>query len=95
MERELDRCPAFAFVLDIARDPIPAKQGIGVGQTATWKSDVVGEVLCTRDHPGSKCRGKTHALLFIELRVLECREAFEFVEQVGGQASLLDEQALA
>ena len=82
------------LVLDVELHPVLAEQRLEVGLAAARDGEVLGEVLGAGDDPRRAARRQPHALLLVELGVLEGGEPLDLVEQGRGHARLLDEEPL-
>lgn len=92
-EGALDLGAALAVVIQLERDAELAQQLSQVRQAAPRQGQRVALILGARDHAGRQMRGAPQPLPLVELRVLESCEALHLVDQCGGQARLVDEQA--
>lgn len=81
-------------VLDLEPDSVLTEKCLQIGPAAPRKGDVPLQLLRAPDHP--RCQGgrEAHALLLVELRVLEGSQPLDLVEHRGGQPGLLDEETL-
>ncbi len=93
-EAEAERFAGDALVLDFEGHTVLAQQRLELGLTASRQAHVLREILRARDHARGRGRGEAHALLLVELRVLEGREALDPVDQRRREARLLDEELL-
>jgi hypothetical protein len=62
-----------------------AQERLNLGQAPARQGDMFGKLFGTCNDPGSKCRGKPHALPFVELWVLEGRQAFDLIQKWRGK----------
>lgn len=58
-----------------------AQKRFEIGSAAAREGDAQWEVFGARYHPRCSDRRKPHALLSVELRILESREALDLVQQ--------------
>ena len=94
LEGQVVRLAHVAFVLDRQLHPVLVEERLEVDLTPSGDGDVIGEVLRAGDDPGRATRGQPHALLLVEVRILERGEPLYPVEQRRGNARLPDEEAL-
>lgn len=71
-----------------------AKERLQVRPASSWKANVLSQVFRAGDHPRRQRGGEAHALLLVELGVLEGGEPLDLVQEGRGQAGLLDEETL-
>ena len=74
----------------VAADAVALQQFLCGVQAATWKSDVLGEVLSTADDPWLVPNRHSHGLRPVEPRVLTGREANQAIGQWLSQLCLLE-----
>ncbi len=80
--------PYRATVLDSQRHAVLPEQCLDLGPAATGEGDVLNELLGASHYPRSERRGQPHALLFVELRILKCRQPFDLDSAVATGALL-------
>ena len=73
---------------------MPGKQLLQVADAATWESNVLRVVFGARDDARRERRRQSHLLPLVELRVLECREALDLIQERTREPRLLDEDTL-
>ena len=83
-----------ALVRDLEHDPVSSEQLLEIRKASTRERDMQGEFLGARDHPRYRRGRQSHALLLIELRILERREPLDLVQKGRREALLRDEQPL-
>ena len=93
-ETQRKRLTGDALVDDIKSDTETAEQGVEIGSAASGQRDMLREIFGAGNHPRGERRRQSHALLFVELRILEGCNTLDLVEQRRGQTSLRDEEPL-
>ncbi len=86
--------PVLAFVLHVERNAMPTQEPLEFGPQPSRQGDVLWQVLGAADHAWRQSGRQSHALLLVELGVLERGQPFDLVEQWRRQAGLLHEQPL-
>ena len=81
VEAKFELRSGHALVGDIERDAMHAEQLFEVGLAAARESQVFRQILGARDHSRRRRRRQAHALLLVELRILEGGEAFDLVQE--------------
>src|SRR5947207_15985638 len=84
--------PRAPLVTDVWLDVMCFKQLHYLGQTPTRQSNVVGEILATRDYSRLVKCGKPHHLCLIKFRILKCGQPEQTVQHRRRQPVLLDIQ---
>jgi hypothetical protein len=94
LEPKVEGRTGDALVDQVEGDSMRAQHFLNLGPAATWKGDVLREILGARDHPGRHRRRETHALPLVKLWILERGEALDPVQEWRGDAIFFDEQPL-
>jgi hypothetical protein len=94
LEAEVERRPACTLVLDVQADAVAAQQLLDLGPATPRERHVLRQILRAVDHARCHRGGQAHALLLVELGVLESGEALDLVEERRRESGLLDEKSL-
>ncbi len=81
LERNRERLPAGALILHQKADVVLMQEGLEFLAAAARNRNVLRELFGTGDHPGRAGCGEAHALLLVELGILEGRQALDLVEE--------------
>src|SRR5574341_1912502 len=83
-ESDAESLSPLPVVLDVEGHAVPAKQCFQLRTASPWKAYMPCQVFSTGDHSRRQSRREPHALLLVELRVLEGREPLDLVQEDGG-----------
>ena len=81
LESKFEPDASGTLVFDGESDSVIAEQFLELETAASGQRNVLWQVLRAVDHPRRHRRGKTHALLLVELGVLERGESLDVVQQ--------------
>ncbi len=80
-ERHFDRFTRVSQVFQLEMALVFLEQHLHIAQAPARQADVLFMIFGTGDHTGRQCRGEPEILFLVELRVLECGEPFELIDQ--------------
>ena len=89
VEAVFDGVPVLALIVDLKRRTQRLEQSARVVDAPAWKCDMLGKVLCTVDDARDTRRGEPHALLLVEVGILEAATRLSALMSDGGSPALL------
>jgi hypothetical protein len=93
-ESQAQRLSRLTLILNIEGNSVARDQIFEITPAPSRQGNVLGQLFRAGDHSRGQCRRQPHALLLVELGVLEGRQALDLVQQGGGKADLVHEETL-
>ena len=70
-----------SLIIDLEVDAVLSKKSLQVISTSSWQPNVLWKILGARNHARRQSSRESHALLLVELLVLECRQTLDLIDQ--------------
>jgi len=80
LERDLERLAITPPIFDAEDAAMVLKDLLELGAAPAGQRHVLSQFLGTGNDARSQCRGEPEALFFVELGILECRQALDLIQ---------------